>query len=121
VIDIGAEKSRIEYEICALEEYDRSLYHSIRKCEMSPNDEFYSSVVDTLRKKREQVKEWYDNLKEQESAIKRLVTWKSRAEVLDMLADNSALPPNGVELTEVQLRQLKEQAYTAQALVDLRM
>ena len=121
MIDVIAEESRISYEIRALEEYDRSLFYSIRKCELMPDDEFYSSVVGTLRKKQEQVQEWHENLKEQEAAVKRLVTWQNRAEVLDMLADNSALPPSGVEVAEEQLRSLKEKAYTAQALVDLRM
>ena len=120
-MDIRTERSRIEFEIRALEEYDKSLFHSIQKCERNPNDEFYSSVVDTLRQKREQVQEWHKNLKEQEAAVKRLVTWQNRAEVLGMLADNSAPPPNGVEVAEEQLRSLKEKAYTAQALVDLRM
>lgn len=121
MIDIGAEEFRISYEIRALKEYDNSLIRSIRKCEMAPDDEFYSSVVVTLRKKREQVEEWRENLVEQNAAVKRLVTWQNRAEVLDMLADNSALPPNGLEVAEEQLRELKEKAYAAQALVDLRM
>lgn len=121
MIDIISEKSRISFEILALEEYDRSLFYSIRKCESMPDDEFYSSVVGTLRKKQEQVKEWHENLKEQEAAVDRLVTWQNRAGVLEMLADNSTPPPNGVEVAEEQLRVLKEKAYTAQALVDLRM
>ena len=40
---------------------------------------------------------------------------------VDKLADSAVLPDNGREVAEEQLRALKEKAYTAQALVDLRM
>lgn len=121
MIDIEAEKARIEYETFALVEYDKSLYYSIQKCERNPTDKFYSSVLDTLKKKREQSQEWYKNLKEQEEAVQELVEWNNRAKILDKLVENAIMPPSAVEESEGKLRELKIQAYTAQAMVDLRM
>ena len=118
---IRYEQERIKFEKDALREYDRELWYSIEKCKKMPKDEFYSSVIDRLKELREKVQEWNNNLMAQEAAVLRMIEWENRARILDKLAESSAMPEDGREVAEEQLRSLKEKAYTAQALVDLRM
>lgn len=117
---IRYEQERIKFEKDALKEYSNSLGYSINKCRKRPKDEFYSSVIDRLKELQEQVKEWNNNLMAQEAALLQMIEWDNRAKILDKLAASSAMPEDGREVAEEQLRQLKAKAYTAQALVDLR-
>ena len=118
---IRYEQERIKFEKDALREYDRELWYSIQKCKKMKDDEFYSYIIDRLKELREQVQEWNNNLMAQEAAVLRMIEWENRARILDKLAESSAMPEDGREVAEGQLRSLKEKAYTAQALVDLRM
>ena len=118
---IRYEQERIKFEKEALKEYDRELWYSIEKCKKMKDDEFYSSIIDRLKELREQVQEWNNNLMAQEAAVLRMIEWENRARILDKLAESSTMPEDGREVAEEQLRSLKEKAYTAQALVDLRM
>ena len=118
---IRYEQERIKFEKEALREYDRELWYSIEKCKKMKEDEFYSSIIDRLKERREQAQEWNNNLMAQEAAVLRMIEWENRAKILDKLAASSAIPEDGREVAEEQLRSLKEKAYTAQALVDLRM
>lgn len=118
---IKYESARINFEKEALKEYSNSLTYSINQCRENSKDEFYSSLIDTLKERLKQVKEWRDNLNAQETALQQMVEWERRARTLNKLADSAVLPDDGREIAEAQLRQLKERAYTAQALVDLRM
>lgn len=118
---IKYESARIKFEQESLKEYNKTLVHSINTCRKNSNDEFYSSMIDMLKERQKQVEEWRTNLDAQEAALWQMVEWERRARVMDKLADSAALPDNGREIAEEQLRALKEKAYTAQALVDLRM
>lgn len=118
---IRYEQERIKFEKEALREYDRELWYSIEKCKKMKDDEFYSSIIDRLKERREQAQEWNNNLMAQEAAVLRMIEWENRARILDKLAESSVMPEDGREIAEEQLRSLKEKAYTAQALVDLRM
>lgn len=117
---IKYERARIKFEREALREYNNSLCYSINKCRKNSKDEFYSSLIDTLKERQKHVEEWMDNLNAQDVAIAQISDWENRARILDKLADSSTTPEDGREVAEAQLRQLKEKAYTAQALVDLR-
>lgn len=118
---IRYEQERIKFEKAALNEYSNSLTYSINKCLKNSKDEFYSSVIDRLKELQKQVQEWNNNLMAQEAALLQMIEWDNRAKILDKLAASSAMPEDGREVAEEQLRVLKEKAYTAQALVDLRM